>query len=82
MDKIVVIFNMTKRNMSVDLEIPLDITTKELLQGLNKAYELEIDTQDIKQCYLKSENPVALLKANRMLSEYGLHNGSIINYTE
>ena len=31
---------------------------------------------------LKSENPIALLKGNKSLSEFGLRNGSIINYTE
>ena len=68
--------------MSVDLEIPLDITTRELIMGLNQAFDLGIDTSDIKKCYLKAENPIALLRGNKLLSEYGLRNGSIINYTE
>lgn len=81
-NKIVIVFNMIKKNVSVDLEIPLDITTRELIVGLNEAFGLGIDTSDIKQCYLKAENPIALLRGNRLLSEYGLRNGSIINYTE
>lgn len=81
-NKIVIVFNILKRNMSVDLEIPLDITTRELVIGLNQAYDLGIDTSDIKQCYLKAENPIALLRGNKLLSEYGLRDGSIINYTE
>lgn len=80
--KIIVIFNMIKRNVSVDIEIPLDITTRELVVGLNQAYDLGIDTTDIKLCYLKAENPICLLRGNKLLSEYGLRNGSIINYTE
>ncbi len=83
MDKtIVVIFNILKRNISVDIEIPTDITTRELLVGLNQAFDLGIDTSDIKKCYLKVENPIVLLRGNKLLSEYGLRNGSVINYTE
>lgn len=81
-DKIVIVFNILKRDMSVDLEIPLGITTRELVIGLNKAFDLGIDTSDIKQCYLKAENPIALLRGNKLLGEYGLRNGSIINFTE
>lgn len=81
-NKIVIVFNMLKRKKTVDLEIPIDITVRELVIGLNQAYDLEIDTSDVKQCYLKSENPIALLRGNKLLSEYGLRDGSIINYTE
>lgn len=79
---IVVEFNIYKRDISVDLEIPIDISTRDLLIGLNQAYGLGIDTSDIKQCYLKTENPIALLRGNKLISEYGLRNGSIINFTE
>lgn len=81
-NKIVIIFNILKRNLSIDLEIPLDISTRELLIGLNEAFDLGIDASDIKQCYLKVENPIMLLRGNKLLSEYGLRDGSIINYTE
>lgn len=81
-NSVIVIFNILKRNLSVDLEIPLDITANELVVALNTAYELEIDTTDIKNCYLKAENPITLLRGNKTLSEFGLRNGSIINYTE
>lgn len=78
----IVIFNIWKRNSSVDLEIPLDITANDLVIALNKAYRLNIDTSDVKNCYLKAENPIVLLKGNKTLEEFGLHNGSIINFTE
>lgn len=81
-DKIVIIFHILKRSISVDLEIPLDITVRELVIGLNDAFDLGIDISDVKQCYLKAENPIALLRGNKLLREYGLRNGSIINYTE
>lgn len=77
-----IIFNIIKRNLSVDLEIPLTISANELVIALNSAYDLSIDTSDVKNCYLKVENPIALLRGNRLLSEFGIRNGTIINYTE
>lgn len=81
-DSAIIILNIVKRNFTVDLEVPLNISANELVIALNSAYELGIDTTDIKDCYLKAENPIALLKGNKTLAEFGLRNGSIINYTE
>ena len=81
-DSAIIIFNIIKRNFSVDLEIPLSISANELVVALNNAYDLGIDTTDIKNCYLKAENPIAFLKGNKTLSEFGLRNGSVINFTE
>lgn len=81
-EKAIVIFNITKRNFTADLEIPLDISANDLVNALNIAYELGIDTSDIKNCYLKVENPITLLKGNKTLAEFGIRNGSIINFTE
>lgn len=81
-DTAIVILKIHKRNISVDLEIPLNISANELVSALNVAYDLNIDTSDIKNCYLKAENPIALLRGNKTLAEFGLRNGSIINYTE
>lgn len=78
----VVILKIPKRNISVDLEIPLFITANDLVHSLNTAFELGIDLSDIQKCYLKSERPIALIKGNSLLSELGLRNGSIIYYTE
>lgn len=78
----IIIFNIVKRKFTTDLEIPLDISANELVVALNAAYELNIDTSDIKNCYLKAENPIALLRGDKTLAEFGLRNGSVINYTE
>ena len=67
------------RNEKHDIEVPYDISAYELIVGLTKAYELGIDLNDIKQCYLRSENPIALLKGNKTLEEFELHNGTIIH---
>lgn len=78
----IIIFNIVRRGFSADLEVPLDITANELVVALNSAYELGIDTSNIRNCYLKAENPIALLRGNKSLEEFGLRNGSIINFTE
>lgn len=78
----IIVLNIAKKNISVDLEVPLNISANELVVALNSAYGLGIDTTNIKNCYLKAENPIALLKGNKSLMEFGLRNGSVINYTE
>ena len=78
----IIILNIVQREFTVDIEVPLDISANDLVNGLNIAYKLGIDTSDIKNCYLKMENPIALLKGNKTLAEFGLRNGSIINFTE
>lgn len=81
-DTAIVVLKIPKQSVIADLEIPLDISANELVIALNMAYDLGIDTSNIKDCYLKAENPIALLKGNKTLSEFGLRNGSVINYTE
>ena len=78
----IIILNIIKRNFTVDLEVPLDISANDLVNALNSAYDLGIDTSNIKNCYLKAENPIALIKGNKTLAEFGLRNGSVINYTD
>lgn len=81
-NKAIIIFNILKRGTSVDLEVPLDITANDLVIALNTAYGLNIDTSDVKNCYLKAEKPIALLKGNKTLAEFGVRNGTEINFTE
>lgn len=77
-----VIFCNEKQNSKKDVEIPLNITANDLVIALNEAYDLGIDVSDIKQCYLKAENPIALLKGNKSLYEFGVRNGTVINFTK
>ncbi|MCI9523514.1 MAG: hypothetical protein HFF01_00465 [Erysipelotrichaceae bacterium] len=77
-DTAIVMFHNCKSNDCVDLEVPLSISANELVVALNMAYSLDIDISDIKYCYLKAENPIALLKGNKTLQEFGIRNGSII----
>lgn len=81
-DTAIIIFNIVRRKFSVDLEIPLDISANELVSALNEAYELKIDISNIKNCYLKAENPIALLRGDKTLSEFGVRNGTAVYFTE
>lgn len=81
-NRAIVIFKIHKKNFEADLDIPLDISANELVIALNEAYALGIDTGNIQNCYLKTENPIALLKGNKLLSEFGIRNGSVIHFTE
>lgn len=79
-EKAVVVFINQKRKKQVDLEIPLEITANDLVLALNEAYGLGIDTNDIFNCYLVAENPIAFLRGNKTLKEFGIRNGSYIIY--
>lgn len=75
---IVITVRFLRRNKEEDVEVPVHITANELIVGLNEAYRLGIDTNDVLNCFLKAENPIVLLRGNRTLAECGLRNGSMI----
>lgn len=79
-DTATIIFVNDKEKRKIDIEVPLDITANELFKGLNIAYQLGADITDTRKCYLVSENPIAFLKGNRTLSQYRIHDGTIIYY--
>ena len=76
-----VVFKIMKRKKEYDLEIPLDMSANDLVAALNTAFDLGIDTGDIKNCYFQAERPIALLKGNKSLAEFGVRNGTIIYFT-
>lgn len=81
-ETVIAVLNITKRNIVKDIEIPLYITANELVVALNEAYDLKIDTSNVKNCYLKAEKPIALLRGNKTLAEFGVRNGTVIYFTE
>lgn len=81
-NRVIVSLYVHRTQQRWDVDIPLDITANDLLIALNGAYHLCIDTADMKNCYLKCENPIAFLKGSKLLSEYGIRNGTIINFTQ
>lgn len=66
--------------VKTDIEVPLDITANDLIIALNKSYRLNMEIENIFNCYLISENPIAFLRGNKTLREYGIRNGSWIIY--
>lgn len=76
--KVIVVFQMHKREKQVDLELPLEMTARELAAALNQAYALGLENDTM---YLTCENPTALLRGGRTLESFGLRNGSIIHFT-
>ena len=47
METAIIIFHIHKEHRTVDLEVPLDLTAKELAAALNEAYGLGVDLSDI-----------------------------------
>lgn len=78
----IIILELAKRKKTVDLEVPLNITANDLVNALNTAYALGINTSDIKNCYLKAERPIVLLRGNRTLGEFGVRNGTVICFCD
>jgi uncharacterized ubiquitin-like protein YukD len=76
----IVTLNLIKIGQSCDLEIPLDISASELCSALFQKY-LPEHYGDMQQYYLKTERPIALLRGERTLREYGIRDGSLINIT-
>lgn len=79
-NKVIMIFNDKKLNKKTDIEVPLNITANELIYGLAKGLHLSIDLNDVSDCYLCTDEPKALLRGDKTLEEFGLRNGTIINY--
>lgn len=79
-DTVVVEFRNDMDKSESELEVPLDITAQELTMALNSAFALGMDTENIFGCYLVAENPIAFLRGNKTLREFGIRNGSQIIY--
>lgn len=79
-NKVIVTLYEHYNNRRTDLELDLEITALELFNGLNEAFGWGSNPSDISDSYLAAENPIALLKGNKKLKEFGLRNGSIIHY--
>lgn len=79
-NKAIITVNMVKKSLSYDLEVPLDISANDLCAAL---FHLLLPDQkdDMKNYYLKAERPIALLRGERTLREYGIRDGSVINIT-
>lgn len=79
MDTAIINFYYYEKSIHEELEIPLNITTGELLSALNEIYSLGLD-KDTYNYYLISENPIAMLRGGRLLKDFGIHDGTDIIY--
>ena len=79
-DKAIVQFQIKGNPDSYDLEIPLDITASELIQALNKAYSLGVPVESMAECYVKADNPIALIRGGKTLEAFGIHNGTKLTF--
>ena len=78
-ERIVAVLERHREGKRTDVDLPLNITANEAIIGLNQAFGLGMDTSDLSRCFLRTENPIALLKANRTLEEFGLRDGTVIH---
>lgn len=79
-ERVIIRFVAPGKTITNDIDVPLDITANDLIVGLNAAYHLGLDISDARQCYLSCENPIALLRGNKTLGEFGIRDGSLITY--
>lgn len=82
LERAIMVVKIFNRKEVYDIDVPLDISANDLVIALNEVFKLGIDTDNILNCYLKTESPTALIRGNKLLRDYGLRNGSIINITE
>lgn len=80
MQKAIVTVQLLNTGESHDLEVPLDISANELCAALFECY-LPERCGDMQHYYLRAERPIALLRGERMLCEYGVRDGTLINIT-
>ena len=78
-ERIVAVLERHRERKRTDVDLPLNITANEAIIGLNQAFGLGMDTSDLSRCFLRTENPIALLKGNRTLEEFGLRDGTVIH---
>lgn len=76
----IITINLIKTRQSHDIEVPLDLSASELCSALFQKY-LPDQYGDMQQYYLKAERPIALLRGERTLREYGICDGTVINIT-
>lgn len=58
-DSAVIIFENRMTGFVTDIEVPLQISANDLIVALNDVCSLGIDSEDIFECYLVAEHPIA-----------------------
>ncbi len=76
----IVLFKNINDNTIQEIEVPLYITANDLVIALNQAFSLEMNVNDIFNCYLVAVNPIVFIRGNKTLEELGIRNGTEIIY--
>lgn len=76
----IILVKLLKSGREHEFEVPLDISANELVIALNQksVLNLGINTDDLSQCYLRAEKPIALLRGYDTLEKFGVRNGTTI----
>lgn len=80
-NNVIITVKFLKKGTMLDLDVPLDISANELCSALFEKY-LPEQYGNMYSYYLKAERPIALLRGEKTLREYGIRDGSVINITE
>lgn len=75
MDRGIVIVTIDKTNTEFEVEIPLNITVRDIYMALIKAFNIK-DNKNLTGYYIKTENPTCFLRGNDVLKDYGITSGS------
>lgn len=78
MEKAIVTLKIQNTDEEYELEIPIDITVKELCNALNIGLKLRERNINISNYYIKTFNPLSFIKGRDILKDYGIRNGTII----
>lgn len=78
MEKAIVEFINEDSKYKEEIEIPLSITANDLIYALNNAYDLGLNSENVFEYYLCSENPIAFLRGEKSLEDFGIRNGTTI----
>jgi hypothetical protein len=70
------------REEDIDIEVPLHITANDLVTALNHGFQLGMDADNAPDAYLRTENPVTLVKGGKTVAEFGLYDGTVIHVTK
>ena len=71
-DTVIIIFESVPTGMNHDIEVPLDITVKELKNALSQGFQFEWKTEYV----LRMEGSEDILEEDELLENYHLHDGT------
>jgi uncharacterized ubiquitin-like protein YukD len=78
MDKAIVTVSIDGTDIEKDLEIPIDISVKEICVAIKKALDIERKDINISGYYIKTEYPTRFLKGNDILKRFDICDGTKI----